>query len=107
MSTQRALKEFVFLLAFGYQIKIQYHFLQCASHKPTRDRCECVVGNGRIQDIRKPSGMVNLVNLTKFRITMETHLWVHLGACFWKGLTEQESPECGCVPSHGLRSQAG
>lgn len=36
--------------------------------------------------------MVNLVNLTKFRITMETHLWLHLGACFWKGLTEQEKP---------------
>lgn len=93
ISTQRSLKEFIFLLlALGYQIKVQCHFLQCASHKPMRDRRERVVGNGQIQNIRKPSVMVNLVNLTKFRITMETHLWMHLGACFWKGLTEQEKP---------------
>lgn len=32
------------------------------------------------------------INLTGFRLSLETHLWVYLEGCFWNNLTEEGTP---------------
>lgn len=41
-----------------------------------------------------------MVNMTRFRIIVDTHHWVRLGGCFQRGLVEEEGYTlCGSAPS--------
>lgn len=40
----------------------------------------------------KAYAVVNIVNLTRSRITLETNLWAHLWGSFWTGLAEMRKP---------------
>lgn len=45
------------------------------------------------------------VNTTRFRISMDVHLWVRLGGCFQRGLAEEgEYTLCGSALSRRLGS---